>query len=68
MCINKIENRITLKIKKGYYLQLLIPETMELLGISKNKIAKNENGENISYIEIGRVVLVHCNLVNYDCL
>ena len=40
---------------------------MELLGISKNKIAKNENGENISYIEIGRVVLVHCNLVNYVC-
>ena len=28
----KIENRITFKIKTGYYLELLTPETMELLG------------------------------------
>ena len=27
--INKIENRITYKIKTAYYLELLIPETME---------------------------------------
>ena len=27
--VNKIENRITLKIKSGYYLQLLTPETMQ---------------------------------------
>ena len=66
MYINKIENGITLKIKKGYNLQLLMPETMKLLGISKNKIAKNENGENMSYLKIGRVVLVHSNLINYD--
>ena len=43
-----------------------MPETMKLLGISKNKIAKNENGENMSYLKIGRVVLVHSNLINYD--
>ena len=30
--INKIENRITFKIKNGYYLELLTPETMKLLG------------------------------------
>ena len=30
--VNKIENRITFKIKTGYYLELLMPETMELLG------------------------------------
>ena len=30
--INKIEIRITFKIKSGYYLELLIPETMKLLG------------------------------------
>ena len=29
---NKIENRITFKIKTGYYLELLKPETMKLLG------------------------------------
>ena len=30
--VNRIENRITLKIKSRYYLELLTPETMELLG------------------------------------
>ena len=29
---NKIENRIAVKIKTGYYLELLTPETMKLLG------------------------------------
>ena len=30
--VNKIENRITFKIKNGYSLELLTPETMKLLG------------------------------------
>ena len=30
--VNKIENRFTFKIKNGYYLELLTPETMKLLG------------------------------------
>ena len=30
--INKTENRITFKIQIGYYLKLLTPETMKLLG------------------------------------
>ena len=29
--VNKIENKITFKIKTGYYLELLKPETMKLL-------------------------------------
>ena len=36
--VNKIENRITFKIKNGYYLELLTPETMKLLGSTKSKI------------------------------
>ena len=36
--VNKIENRITFKIKSGYYLQLLTPETMKLLGSAETKI------------------------------
>ena len=36
--VNKIENRITLKIKTGYSLELLTTETMELLGSTENKI------------------------------
>ena len=40
--VNKIENRITFKIKAGYYyLELLTFETMKLLGSSENKIIKN---------------------------
>ena len=31
ICINKIENEITFRIKTGYYLELLMPETMKLL-------------------------------------
>ena len=33
--LNKIENRITFKIKTGYYLKHLTPETMKLLGSTK---------------------------------
>ena len=40
--INKIENRITFKIKTGYYLELLTSETMKLLGSTKSKIIKDE--------------------------
>ena len=38
--VNKIENRITFKIKNGYSLELLTPETMKLLGSTKNIAAK----------------------------
>ena len=62
--VNKIENRITFKIKSGYYLELLTPETMKLLGSPENKITKDKNGENVPYLEIVELVLVHCNLVN----
>ena len=36
--VNKIENRITFKIKNGYSLELLTKETMKLLGSTENKI------------------------------
>ena len=29
--VNKIENKIMFEIKRGYYLELLTPETMKLL-------------------------------------
>ena len=40
-----------------------MPETMKFLGNTKSKITKNENGENVSNLEITEVVLVHCNIV-----
>ena len=64
--VNKIENRITFKIKNGCYLELLTPETMELLGSAENKINKDKNGENVPHLEIVEIVLVHCNLVKND--
>ena len=64
--INKIENRITFKIKSGYYLELLTPETMKLLRSTVSKINKDKNGENVPNLEVLEVVLVHCNLVNND--
>ena len=65
--INKIEYKITFKIKVGYYLELLTPEIMKLLGSIKNKITKDENGENVPHLEITEVVLVHCNIAKNNC-
>ena len=61
---NKIGNRIQFKIKTGNYLELLTLETMKLLGSIKSKITKDENGENVPYLEITEVILIHCNVVN----
>ena len=64
--VNKIENRITFKIKSGYYLELLTPETMKLLGSNERKITKDKNDENVPHLEVVELVLVHCNLVDND--
>ena len=63
--MNKIENRITFKIKTGYYPELLTPETKKLLGSNESKINKDKNGD-VPHLEITEVVLVHCNIVNND--
>ena len=64
--VNEIENRITFKIKTGYYLELLTPETMKLLHSTKSKINKDTNGKNVLHLQITEVILVHCNIVNND--
>ena len=43
--VNKIKNRITFKIKTGYHLKLLPPETMNLFGSTKSRISNDKNGE-----------------------
>ena len=50
--VNKIENRITFKIKSGYYYELLTTETMKLLGSTERKITKDKNGENAPHLEV----------------
>ena len=47
------------KIKTRYYLELLTPTTMKLLGSTKSKKmkmkTKDENSENLSHLEINEV-------------
>ena len=61
---NKIKNRIVFKVKTGYKLQLLSPETMKLLGSTKKDVDKDKDGEDVPKLESVEVALVHCNLVN----
>ena len=37
---------------------------MKLLGTTKSKITRNENGENVPNLEITEVILENCNIVN----
>ena len=62
--INKIANRIKFKVKAGYYLEPLTPETMNLLGNNKTKINKDEKCENVPHLE---TTLVYFNIstINY---
>ena len=62
--VNKIQNRITFKIKTGYYLELLTSETMKLLGSTETKITKYKNGKNAPHLEVIELVLFHCNIIN----
>ena len=55
--VNKMENRITFKIKNAYSIELLTPETMKLLGSTESKITKDEIGENVPHLEITEVIL-----------
>ena len=66
MYINRTENRTTFKIKNGYYLELLTPETMKLPVSIESKITKDKNGENVPHLVVVELALVHCNLVNND--
>ena len=59
---NRILNRVVLRIKAGYKLELLTNETMRLLGDGPI-IDTTKNGENVPKLEIVRSVLVFCNLV-----
>ena len=61
---NTINNGIVFKIKSGYKLELLLKETMKLLGSTKDTIDADKNSENVPRLENVEVVLVHCNLVN----
>ena len=62
--VNTIRNRIVFKIKTGYKLELLSPETMKLLGSPKKDLDQNKDWEDVPKLESVEIVLAHCNLVN----
>ena len=62
--VSKNENKITFKIKNGYYLELLTPETMKSLGSTESKITGEKNGENFPHLEVVELVLIHRNVVD----
>ena len=47
ICPNKLKNKIVFKIKTGYKLETLTPETMRLLGTAKIDVNKDKDGENL---------------------
>ena len=60
----QIKRKIRLRLRTGYYLELLTTEMIKLYASNNIKITKNKNGENVPNLEIPEVVLFHCNIVN----
>ena len=66
--VNKIQNRITFKIRTRYHLELSITETKKYLKALKVKSLKKKNLKNLPHLEVTEIVLivivVNCNIVN----
>lgn len=62
--MNKIDNRIVLKIEAGYILELQSKGTMKSLGRTGKNINKYKDSDHVPNLETVEVVLTHCNLVN----
>ena len=62
--VNEMNNRIVFKIKSGYKLELLLKETMKLLGSSTDTIDGEKNSKLVPKLESVDLVLVHCNVEN----
>ena len=61
---NKIKNRLIFKVKTGFKLELLSPETMKWLGSTSKDADKDKNGKDALKLEFVEVVLVYCYLAN----
>ena len=59
--VNKIEDGIRFKIRGGYYLKLLTPETIKFFRKTKIKVTKNKYCKAFLHLEISKVVLLYCN-------
>ena len=54
---NKMDDKTIFRINTGYYLELLTPETINLLGSTKCKITKDKSAENVPHLEITEAVI-----------
>ena len=59
-----ISNRLLFKIKHGHKLESQTPENTKLFGSTEKLIHKPKNGEKCNRLEVVKVALVQCNLVN----
>ena len=59
-----INKKLVFNIKDGYKLEIQTHETMKLFGSTRKLIDKTKNGENVPTLQVVKVVLVQCNLVD----
>ena len=62
--VYKTKNVIVFKIKSGYNLEVVSPETMKLLERTKKDVDQDQYGEDVPQLESVEVALVQCTLVN----
>ena len=62
--MNRTNKRLVFKIKDGYKLELQTSETMNLFGSIKKLIGKTKNGEKVPSLQVVKIDLVQCNLVD----
>ena len=62
--ISRTNNRLVFKIKDGYKLELQTPETMKFFGSTKKLKGKTNNVLSVPSLEVVRVFLVQCKLVD----
>ena len=62
----RITNTLVLDKKEGYKLELQTPEITKLFGSTQNLRKKTKYGENVPSLEMVKVVLFSCNLLDYQ--
>ena len=61
--VNINENRITFKIKTEYYLELLSPETISLLGSAEKKKTEDKIVKNVPYLDLDEALVSNKSLL-----
>ena len=64
MYVNKMGNKIILKIKSGYYFQPSTTKNLKLRGRTDRRVTRDKKGKNVPLLEIKETILGQCHLVN----